>query len=278
MDKPDECSRSRERDKGGAGTPSARGSSEHDVDPGCALRRLLRGISISRLPSEAVSGDHRKRWVGSSYPSDRIRHWPSIRRSESGSKNHAVRRPVRAACSMAEKSEIGNDRARTVRHFWRNNVPWNVDNSNLESATRLYNRTDVCAHRSPAWNRTTAPAIVLRDLDPVSSVRLSPPQGCVSLIGQIVGSAAVLCSRSNSDADCSCQAAVTKALNRETNRFRKLSHDFGFPTRNHDIRTVPNCHPDSAGRLLSSRRRKEAGNGFHPAASAQLLQPITWKR
>jgi|SRR5580700_9095509 hypothetical protein len=41
----------------------------------------------------------------------------------------------------------------------------------------------------------------LRDLNPVPSVCLSPPQGSVSLIGQIMGRATVLGSRSHPDAD-----------------------------------------------------------------------------
>lgn len=40
----------------------------------------------------------------------------------------AVRRPLRGARSVAEKSEAGDDNARVVRYFWGNHFPRSVEN------------------------------------------------------------------------------------------------------------------------------------------------------
>jgi hypothetical protein len=57
---------------------------------------------------------HSEHCVGGSYPSGCLRHWPSIRRGGPGSKNHAVRRPVWATCSIAKELEAGDDRSCVV--------------------------------------------------------------------------------------------------------------------------------------------------------------------
>jgi membrane protease YdiL (CAAX protease family) len=55
-----------------------------------------------------------KRVLGGPYPGHNIRGWPSLRRSGRGSKNHALRRPVRTARCVAEESQARDDCARLV--------------------------------------------------------------------------------------------------------------------------------------------------------------------